>query len=65
MLDAISSQPDLSLSDLARGMVQRDPAAQSWSLGPGTLRLGSAYLSGSTLVERARPVLHGLALEMG
>lgn len=49
-----------------RGMIEADATAeQRWSIGPGAWRLGTAFLRGADLTQRARPVLHALAQATG
>ncbi len=42
------------------GMVELDPAAQTWAMGAGAFRLGSAFLRRTSVVDRARPFLRDL-----
>lgn len=49
----------------SRGVVESDPATQSWQIGPAAFRLGSAFMRRSGIVERARPVLRGLMEHTG
>lgn len=49
----------------ARRLVEADPATQGWSIGPGAVRLGAAFLRRGGLAERARPALDRLAAESG
>jgi IclR family acetate operon transcriptional repressor len=49
----------------ARGIAESDPATQTWSIGPATFRLGSAFMRRSGIVERARPVLRALMEHTG
>lgn len=44
----------------ARGITETDPVSQAWFIGPGTFRLGSAFMRRSGIVERARPILRRL-----
>lgn len=46
-------------------MVEMDPAEQTWHIGAGAFRLGSAFLRRSSLVERARPVMRHLMERTG
>jgi len=46
-------------------MVEIDPAEQTWHIGAGAFRLGSAFLRRSSLVERARPVMRQLMERTG
>ncbi len=48
-----------------RGMVESDPVAQTWHVGPAAFRYGAAFLRRSSLVERARPVMRALMEETG
>lgn len=41
----------------ARGVVEVDENAQTWHIGSGAFRLGSAFLRRTSLVERARPIM--------
>lgn len=43
-----------------RGIVETDPAEQTWHVGAGAFRIGSAFLRRTNLVERARPVMRAL-----
>ena len=49
----------------ARGVVEADEASQTWRVGAGAFRIGSAFLRRTSLVERARPVLRRLMEETG
>ena len=49
----------------ARGIAEFDPAAQSWHVGAGAFRIGSAFLRRTNLVERARPVMQALMAATG
>ncbi|WP_411957789.1 HTH-type transcriptional regulator BhcR [Paracoccus homiensis] len=49
----------------SRGVVESDPATQSWQIGPAAFRLGSAFMRRSGIVERARPVLRALMEHSG
>ena len=42
------------------GIVEGDEAAQTWHIGPGAFRIGSAFLRRTSLIERARPALRRL-----
>lgn len=44
----------------ARGMVDFDPATQTWHIGAGAFHVGSQFLRRTSLVERARPFLRTL-----
>lgn len=48
-----------------RAMVEVDPVTQAWSIGPGTFRLGSAFLRRTNVTERARPAMRRLMEETG
>lgn len=41
-------------------MVEMEPSEQTWHIGPGAFRVGSAFLRRSSLVERARPAMRQL-----
>jgi IclR family transcriptional regulator, acetate operon repressor len=43
-----------------RAIVEHDPAAQTWHVGAGAFRMGSAFLRRTSIVERARPVMRAL-----
>jgi IclR family transcriptional regulator, acetate operon repressor len=43
-----------------RAIVEHDPAAQTWHVGAGAFRIGSAFLRRTSIVERARPVMRAL-----
>lgn len=43
-----------------RGMVDFDPAPQTWHIGASAFRIGSRFLRRTSLVERARPALRAL-----
>jgi IclR family transcriptional regulator, acetate operon repressor len=43
-----------------RGIVEADPVAQTWHVGPGAFRIGSAFLRRTNLAERARPLMRAL-----
>lgn len=49
----------------ARRLAEVDPATQAWSVGPVAFRLGAAFLRRGGLIERARPILDGLAAASG
>ncbi|MFD1797313.1 IclR family transcriptional regulator [Paracoccus aurantiacus] len=67
-LTAIADQMDQSpatvyriLVTLAgRDLVEFDPSAQLWHIGPRAFIIGARFLRRSSLVERARPILRGL-----
>lgn len=44
----------------ARGIVEIDPQAQTWHIGPSAFRLGSAFLRRSSVMERSRPIMREL-----
>ncbi|SEO18005.1 transcriptional regulator, IclR family [Salinihabitans flavidus] len=48
-----------------RGMAEADPGDQTWHVGPGAFRLGSAFLRRASVVERARPVMRSLMESTG
>ncbi len=43
-----------------RGIVESDPAQQTWHVGAGAFRIGSAFLRRTNIAERARPVMRAL-----
>ena len=43
-----------------RAIVEHDPAAQTWHVGAGAFRIGSAFLRRTSIVDRARPVMRAL-----
>lgn len=43
-----------------RAIVELEPQAQTWHVGAGAFRIGSAFLRRTNLVERARPVMQDL-----
>jgi IclR family transcriptional regulator, acetate operon repressor len=43
-----------------RSIVEQDPLQQTWHVGAGAFRIGSAFLRRTNLVERARPVMRAL-----
>ncbi|MBT8454728.1 MAG: IclR family transcriptional regulator [Rhodobacteraceae bacterium] len=43
-----------------RGIVELEAQSQSWHVGAGAFRIGSAFLRRTNLVERARPVMQAL-----
>lgn len=45
---------------LARGIAEFDAVQQTWHVGAGAFRIGSAFLRRTNLVERARPVMQAL-----
>jgi DNA-binding IclR family transcriptional regulator len=49
----------------ARGLVSRDPATARYRLGPGTFRLGSAFVESLDVRQAALPVMHELASRTG
>ncbi len=48
-----------------RAMVEVDPVTQAWSVGPGTFRLGAAFVRRTNVAERARPAMRRLMEETG
>lgn len=48
-----------------RGIVETDPADQTWHVGPAAFRIGSAFLRRSSVVERARPIMRMLMEKTG
>jgi len=48
-----------------RAIVEHDPSAQTWHVGAGAFRIGSAFLRRTSIVERARPVMRTLMEETG
>lgn len=44
----------------AHGMVELDPGPQTWHIGAGAFRIGSAFLRRTNLIERARPFMQRL-----
>ena len=42
------------------GMVELDPAQQTWHVGAGAFRMGSAFLRRTNTLERARPLMQRL-----
>lgn len=49
----------------ARGIVDFEPATQTWHIGAGAFRIGSRFLRRTSLVERARPELRALMRDTG
>jgi IclR family acetate operon transcriptional repressor len=47
----------------AHGMAVQEPASQLWAVGPEAFRIGAAFLTRTSLVEQARPVLRALMAE--
>ena len=47
------------------GYIQQTPATELYHLGPRCLELGHAFARSHTLMDRARPVLEGLARDLG
>ena len=45
------------------GMVVQDAATQLWAVGPEAFRIGAAFLTRTSLVEAARPVMRDLMAE--
>jgi IclR family acetate operon transcriptional repressor len=69
-LSQASDQPPASVYRIlvtleARGIVDFDASAQTWHVGAGAFRIGSRFLRRTSLVERARPVLHDLMRATG
>lgn len=48
-----------------RGIVELNRSDQTWSVGAGAFRIGSAFLRRTSVVERARPVMRRLMAETG
>ncbi len=48
-----------------RDFVELDPASQTWHVGAGAFRVGSAFLRRTNIVERARPVMRALMERTG
>lgn len=44
----------------ARDVVEFEEVNQTWSIGPGAFRMGSAFLRRTSVVERARPTMAAL-----
>ncbi len=44
----------------SRGIVELDKEKQTWHVGPGAFRIGSAFLRRTNLAERARPIMQEL-----
>ena len=44
----------------SRGIVELDTQQQTWHVGPGAFRIGSAFLRRTNLAERARPIMQEL-----
>jgi IclR family transcriptional regulator, acetate operon repressor len=49
----------------AHGFVELDPAGQTWHVGAGTFRIGSAFLRRTNIAERARPLMQRLVAATG
>lgn len=49
----------------AKGLVEADAMSQTWSVGPATFRIGSAFLRRTSVMERARPYMRMLMEETG
>jgi DNA-binding IclR family transcriptional regulator len=47
------------------GFIEQSDATDRYRLGPRCLELGRAFLRGSRLLERARPILEQLAVDLG
>ncbi len=48
-----------------RGMVESDPALQTWHIGPGAFLIGSVFLRRTSVVERSRPIMRDLMAATG
>ncbi|PWE33252.1 IclR family transcriptional regulator [Maritimibacter sp. 55A14] len=67
-LSELASRLDQSPATLYRVLItlqgheiaELDEASQTWHVGPGAYRIGSAFLRRSSVVERARPVMRWL-----
>lgn len=49
----------------AREIVETDPIAQVWNIGPAAFQIGYAFLRRSSVVERSRPVMRDLMAKTG
>jgi IclR family acetate operon transcriptional repressor len=49
----------------SHGMVESEDPAQTWHIGPGAFRIGSAFLRRTKVVERARAAMDQLMRETG
>ncbi len=49
----------------AHGMVELEETGQTWHVGPGAFRVGSAFLRRTKVVERARAAMDGLMRDTG
>lgn len=49
----------------AHRITEHDPATQTWHVGPGAFRIGSAFLRRTNIVERARPYMTRLVDQTG
>lgn len=49
----------------SHGMVESEDPAQTWHIGPGAFRIGSAFLRRTKVVERARAAMDGLMRDTG
>lgn len=49
----------------ARGVVEADPASQTWHVGPTAFRHGSAFMRRSGLIDRSWPILRRLMADTG
>jgi len=49
----------------SRDIAELDPTQQTWHVGAGAFRIGSAFLRRTNLVERARPVMQDLMVATG
>ncbi len=47
------------------GMVEADETAQTWHVGSGAFRIGSAFLRRTSLIDRSRPALRRLMAASG
>lgn len=44
----------------AKGLVEPEPASQTWAIGSGTFRIGSSFLRRTSVAARARPFMRQL-----
>lgn len=49
----------------ARDIAETDPSTQTWHVGPGAFRIGSAFLRRTAIMERARPLMQRLVEQTG
>lgn len=49
----------------AHRITEHDPVTQTWHVGPGAFRIGSAFLRRTNIVERARPYMTRLVDQTG